>query len=290
MPAAPEISTETVTAPDGLKLFCRKWEVVDPDTATVIIVHGLGEHSGRYVHVGNYLAKAGFRTIAYDQRGHGRSGGKPVYVNRYDALASDVEFIVNRFRRGPTFLFGHSFGGQVVLWSAQHIQLRVNGLIVGSPWLALTRKPASWQMTIAKILNGPFPGFRFPNGINSKQLSQDQAELDSLDDLDLVHPFIAVRTYFRAQEAATAILGVSSMNYPILYAHGDADQVISFEVALDYFKRLRAPSKQIIIYPGMRHELHNETARLEVLADYVKWMKSVIRTGSPGRAEVPSRN
>ena len=283
-------STETVTALDGLPLFCRKWEPADKAAGTVIIVHGLGEHSGRYVHVGAYLARAGFRTIAYDQRGHGRSGGRPMHVDRYDALANDLEFIVNRFRQGPTFLFGHSFGGQVVLWSAQHIQLAVNGLIVSAPWLALGRQPPRWQAIVAKMLNGPFPAFRFPTGINSKQLSRDQAELDALDDLDLVHSFVTVRTYFRAEEAAAAILRVPVMNYPILYAHGDADEVTSHEIARDYFTRLQASSKLIKIYPGMRHELHNDTGREQVLADYVEWMRSFIRTGSPGRAEVPNRS
>ena len=213
-----------------------------------------------------------------------------MHVDRYDALANDLEFIVNRFRQGPTFLFGHSFGGQVVLWSAQHIQLAVNGLIVSAPWLALGRQPPRWQAIVAKMLNRPFPAFRFPTGINSKQLSRDQAELDALDDLDLVHSFVTVRTYFRAEEAAAAILRVPVMNYPILYAHGDADEVTSHEIARDYFTRLQASSKLIKIYPGMRHELHNDTGREQVLADYVEWMRSFIRTESPGRAEVPNRS
>jgi len=80
------------------------------------------------------------------------------------------------------------------------------------------------------------------------------------------------------------------MTYPILYAHGDADEVTSFETARDYFTRLQAPSKLIKIYPGMRHELHNETGRAQVLADYVEWMKSANRIGSPGRAEGLNRS
>jgi acylglycerol lipase len=268
-------STETLTAVDGLPLFCRIWQPANDEAGTVIIVHGLGEHSGRYVHVADYFARNGFRTIAFDQRGHGRSGGRPVHVDRYDALAADVEFFVNRFRQGPTFLFGHSFGGQLVLWTAQRIQLRVNALIVSAPWLALSRRPPRWKLILVKILNGPFPTCRFPTDINSEKLSHDQAELDSLDDLDLVHHFLTVRTYVRAEEAAAAVLAVSKMTYPILYSHGDADEVTSYEVARDYFVRLQAPSKLVKIYPGMRHELHNDTGREQVLADYADWMKSV---------------
>jgi acylglycerol lipase len=213
-----------------------------------------------------------------------------MYLDRYDALAADVELIVNHFRQGPTFLFGHSFGGQVVLWTAQHIQLQVNALIVASPWLGLVRQPSRWKLILAKILNGPFPAFRLPTGVNRGQLSHDQAELDSLDDLELVHYFVTLRAYFQAKEAAAAILAVSKMNYPIMYAHGDADELTSREIASDFFARLQAPAKLIKIYPGMRHELHNETGREKVLADYVEWMKSANRIGSPGRAEGPNRS
>ncbi len=73
-------STETVSAVDGLPLFCRRWDPATEAIATVVIVHGIGEHSGRYVHVGRYFAEAGFRTIAFDLRGHGRSPGRPVFV------------------------------------------------------------------------------------------------------------------------------------------------------------------------------------------------------------------
>ena len=289
-PLASNYSTETLAAVDGLQLFCRKWEPGEGAIATIIIVHGLGEHAGRYVHVGKHFAETGFRTVAFDQRGHGRSGGRRVYVDRYEELAGDVEFIVNHFRQGPTFLFGHSFGGQVVLWTAQHSQLNVSGLIFSAPWLAVVFQPPQWKISAAKLLNGPFPAFRFPTSINWEKLSHDQAELDSLDDLDLVHGFVTVRLYLRAVEAATEILGVRSMNFPIMYAQGDEDAVTSMQVAHDYFVRLEAPSKFLKIYPGLRHELHNETAREQVLADYVQWMTSIIRTGSPGRAEVQSRS
>jgi alpha-beta hydrolase superfamily lysophospholipase len=283
-------SKETVTAVGGLSLFCRKWEPVAEAVASVVIVHGLGEHSGRYVHVGRNFAEAGFRTIAFDLRGHGRSQGRPVFVKRYVELASDVDCVVKHFSGGPAFLFGHSLGGQLVLWTAQHFRLSVAGLIVSSPWLASVHAPPRWKEFTAQKLNRLMPGLRFSTGIDSEQLSHDQAHLDSLEDLDLLHKFVTIRIYLEAVKAAIEILSAPVIDFPVLFAHGDADDVASCKVTEDFFMRLRAPSKSFKIYPGLLHELHNETKREQVLAYYVEWMKSIIQTGSLGREEAPNRS
>jgi alpha-beta hydrolase superfamily lysophospholipase len=281
-------STETVATADGL-IFCRKWEPTNA-LAKVFLVHGIGEHSGRYVHVGRHFAEAGFRTVALDLRGHGRSPGRPVFVKHYAELASDIDSVVKHFSGGPAFLFGHSLGGQLVLWTAQHLPLELSGLIVSSPWLALAFAPPQWQVLVAKKVNRFFPGLRFSTGIRTERLSGDQAHLDSLEDLDLLHKFSTVRFYLEATNAALEIIETPAIDFPVLFAYGDADQVTSWQVAKDYFTRLRAPSKTFKTYPGFRHELHNETERRQVLADYVKWMESIIRTGSLEREAMPNRS
>ena len=283
-------STETVPVEDGLSLFCRRWDPATEAVATVVIVHGIGEHSGRYVHVGKYFSDAGFRTIAFDLRGHGRSPGPPVFVKRYVELAKDVDSVLSHFGGGSTFLFGHSFGGQLVLWTAQHFQLKLAGLIVSAPWLALVNAPPRWQVFVALKLNGLIPGFRFPTGIHTERLSHDQAHLDSLEDLGLLHKFTTVRFYFEAANAASEIMDNPTVDCPVLFSFGDADQVTSCKAAEDYLLRVQAPSKTFKVYPGLRHELHNETERVQVMADYVEWMKSIIRTGSLGRGEAPNRS
>jgi acylglycerol lipase len=279
-------STETVTAVDGLPLFCRKWDPIPTAVASVVVVHGLGEHSGRYVHVGRFFAEAGIRTIAFDLRGHGRSSGRPMFVRRYVELASDIDWIVKHFSGGPVFLFGHSFGGQLVLWTAQHFRLQIAGLIVSAPWLALAHAPPRWKVFAAQRLNAVIPSLRFATGISSERLSRDQAHLDSLEDLNLLHKFVTVRTYLEAVNAAAEIMSAPEVDFPILFAIGDGDEVTSWKVAEDYFKRLRAPSKSSKIYPGLLHELHNESEREQVLRDYVEWMESIIQTGSREREEV----
>jgi alpha-beta hydrolase superfamily lysophospholipase len=244
----------------------------------VLIVHGLGEHSGRYVHVGRSFAEAGFRTVAFDLRGHGRSDGRPVFIRRYEELAADVDYVVNHLIGNPAFLFGHSFGAQLVLWTVQHFQLELKGIISSSAWLALAHAPPRWQVIVAKKLNRRIPGLRFATGIDSEKLSHDQTHLDSLDDLDLLHRFVTIRMYLEAVRAATEILRARVIKFPILMVHGDEDEVTSREAAQNFFNGLQAPSKTFKVYPGLRHELHNETDRTKVLADYVEWMRSITRT------------
>ena len=127
-------------------------------------------------------------------------------------------------------------------------------------------------------------------GIHPERLSRDQAHLDSLEDLDLSHRFVTIRTYLESAKAANEVMRAPVIGYPVLFALGEADEITSSKVAEEYFLRLQAPSKSLKIYPGLRHELHNETEREQVLADYVEWMKSVIQTGSPGQEEAQSRS
>ena len=286
----PGYSTGNIATGDSHSLFYRKWDPAADAVATVVIVHGLGEHSGRYVHVGKYFAKAGFRTIAFDLRGHGRSSGRPVFVKRYVEWASDVDCVVKYFNTGPVFLFGHSLGGQLVLWTAQHFRLELAGLVLSAPWLALANAPPRWQVFAAQKLNRLIPGLRFPTSIQPDQLSSDQAHRDSLEDLNLVHTFVTVRAYLEVVNAASEIVSAPVIDFPVLFAHGDADEVTSLKVVEDFFARLRAPSKALKIYPNLLHELHNETARGQVLADYSEWMESIIQTGSPEQEEAPNRS
>jgi alpha-beta hydrolase superfamily lysophospholipase len=273
-----EYSTGTIRAQDGLRLFYRLWNCAADGARSIVLVHGLGEHSGRYVHVGRFFAEAGYRTIAFDLRGHGRSDGKAVFIKRYEELATDVESVVSHFGERDLFLFGHSMGGQLVLWTARRSPLKLSGVIASAPWLGLAQAPPFWQVVLARMLNKCIPGTRFSTNVDAANLSHDQDHLDSLEDLDLLHKFITVRFYFEAIRAAARILDDPVINFPVLLTQGGDDRVTSRETVEAFFRKLQAPVKTLKIYPGFFHELHNETSRQEVMEYYLEWMNSV----SPG--------
>jgi alpha-beta hydrolase superfamily lysophospholipase len=277
---AADYTTGTVKAHDGLQLFYRIWNMNAERSKNLILVHGLGEHSGRYVHAGSYFAKAGFRTIAFDLRGHGRSGGKPVSVGRYSELAWDVQSVVSHFCERNLFLFGHSMGGQLVLWAARNCRMNLSGVIASAPWLGLAQAPPLWQVFLGRTLNKIMPGVRFSTNLDATALSHDQEHLDSLEDLDLLHNFITIRLYFEAIKAVADIIEHPVIDFPVLLVQGGDDRVTSRESVEAFYKRLKAPLKTLKIYPGLFHELHNETARVEVMNYLVEWMNSVCKLDS----------
>jgi acylglycerol lipase len=257
------------------RLFYRSWRPETNPKATVIIVHGLGEQSGRYVHVGRFFLQRGFNVIAFDIRGHGHSLGTPCFIKSYDELVADVSEVVDQFKSERTFIFGHSWGGQVVLWTVQHCALPLSGIIVSAPWLKLAFDPPHWQVALGRFLNDKLPGIRFPSKLDWTKLSHDKAHLDSLEDIDLGHHFVTVRMYFETVKTGEAITASPAVNLPIFMVNGSEDQVTSLPVNRSFFDALSAPSKTFKLYPGMRHELHNETDRIKVLTDYADWMESL---------------
>lgn len=267
-------TTGTQANAGGLRLFYRRWEPLVTPSALIVMVHGQGEHSGRYVHVGKFFAEAGLVAIALDLRGHGKSQGKPGVIYHYSDLVADVIPFVRNRNIERCFLFGHSMGGQLVLWITQQKLVEVNGVVASAPWLQLTEPPGASLVNFARILNRWVPSYRFPTGISDEKISQDQAHLDSLEDLDLLHHFITVRMYFEAEKAAASLLASPTIQMPILLTHGDEDRVTSLQATREFFQRLKAPSKTLRIYPGFRHELHNEPERERVLNDYLEWIRT----------------
>lgn len=240
------------------------------------MVPGLGEHTGRYIHVGNFFQKAGFNVLGIDVRGQGRSGGTPAQVDRYDQFLEDVRAAIHIVKVFPLFVLGHSFGGQLSLALAARDEPNIAGYVVSAPWLALTKPPAAWVLGVASLLNVLYPKCRFPTGIERGHNSSDEAHLDSLADLDLNHKFITVRAFFEIAGEARRLLSNPRANAPVLIAQGRPDPVTSVETSIEFYHRLEAPAKELIIYEGFLHELHNEKGRARVLEDYLSWIEKTI--------------
>jgi alpha-beta hydrolase superfamily lysophospholipase len=274
-------SRRNLRSSDGTKLFAREWETQTSAKGTILMVPGLGEHTGRYVHVGDFFQNAGFNVIGIDVRGQGRSGGTPGYVERYDQFLEDLRAGIHIVKVFPLFVLGHSFGGQLALALAARNEPNIAGYLASGPWLALTHPPAAWLVRLGSLMNIVYPKCRFPTGIERNQNSSDEAHLDSLVDLDFNHGFITARTFFEILAEARRLLANPRANAPVLIAQGRPDPVTSVEASSEFYQRLEAPAKELVIYDGFLHELHNEKGRARVFEDYLAWIEKTMLLARP---------
>lgn len=261
---------------DGITLFLR-CAVPDARTrANVLLVHGMGEHSARYFHVAGHLAEHGYRLCTFDLRGHGRSEGPRGDITRYEVLLDDLALVWEHFNscdERPTFLYGHSLGGQIAINFAVEKRPDARGVILASPWLALAFTPAWWKLLIAQATLKIWPAFTQQTDVNPSRLSRDMAFLESMDDLDLVHHRMSTRMFFElSRGAALARDRAGDWSLPLLLIHGAADPITSVSASRDFFEKITCPDKALRIYPDTLHETHNDLSRQEVLADIAQWL------------------
>ncbi|GAC1619857.1 MAG: monoacylglycerol lipase [Nevskia sp.] len=265
-----------------LAIYRRSWlpEAVKARGA-VVIVHGLGEHSGRYEHVAAALVAMGFAVHALDHRGHGKSEGAPrAYVDRFANAVADIDQVVDyatREQRGkPVFLLGHSMGGALGLSYTIKNPDKLAGLILSGPAVALDGAPPLMK-PIAKILSRFLPKLGlFP--IDPSAVSRDADAVAAYADDPLnCHGKVPARTLgeiVKFVEVLPALL--QAIELPLLIQHGQADKLAGVSGSEMVLKRVNSADKTLKVYDGLYHEIFNELPadRARVLADLCAWLEA----------------
>jgi len=267
---------QTLIAPDGLRLFMPYWLPDDDPRATVVLVHGYGEHSGRYGHVADALTQCGAAVYAYDQRGYGRSEGDRAYIEDFDTYLDDLDYVLQTPvlpADVPRFLMGHSMGGLVVLRHALLRQPDVEGLVLSAPAIEINpdlapflRRFAQWIGRVAPRL----PTVRSPEG----GISRD-ADVVAYAENDPLNYHGAVRARMGAEmlRAGDAVKErLEDVEYPFVVFHGTADTLTNPEWSQRLYDRAASTDKTIHLYDGLYHETHNEPERETVLRDLADWV------------------
>jgi len=264
------------TAADGTRLFIR---ASDPPAGTargsIVLTHGMGEHSGRYHHVIRRLAGAGLRVLTWDLRGHGRSEGRRGDIRCYDLLVDDLLAIWTLARAGPAphFLYGHSLGGQITLNFALREQPAAAGLVITSPWLRLAFDPPWWKLALARAALLLWPAFTQDTELVPTRLSRDLEFLNAMPDPGLVHHRMSARMYQALITGARrAFHDAAQLPYPILLIHGSRDPVTSVTATEQIYGALRSRDKSLVIIPEALHETHNDLCRDAVLSQITAWL------------------
>lgn len=257
----------------GAVLFRRGW-MPERARASVLVVHGFGEHSGRYEHVGQWLAERGFAVHAYDHRGHGRSAGRRCHVDRFDEYLDDLAVVLEQVRADapetPLFLIGHSMGGLVVATFARERSPSVCGVVLSGAALAVPE--GNSRIRIARLIRAVLPRLRLSAGLDLAGLSTDPRVLAAY----LADPLVERKmTASLAVELLGAVArtgpGGADVALPLLVLHGGDDSICASEGSERFAAAAR--TARLIRYRGLRHEIFNEPSFRDVLADVASFFE-----------------
>lgn len=277
---------------DGTSLFGQAWETENPK-AIVCLVHGMGEHCSRYAHVAKFFNENGFSVISYDQRGHGRSGGKKGHTPSYDILLDDISLLLKQagsFYPGkPKFLYGHSMGGNLVLNYAIRKKPDVSGVISSSPWLKLAFDPPAIQVSLARMINGIFPGFTQSSKLDASAISRDAQEVKAYQNDKLVHDKISSNMFLSIHESGLwALEHAAEFSLPLLLFHGTADRLTSYKASAEFAGKIKNLTPALSMGEGERvtfklwegffHETHNEPEKGQVFKLILDWMNGKLKS------------
>jgi alpha-beta hydrolase superfamily lysophospholipase len=263
-----------LTAADGKNLYTKSWTPEKP-LALVCLVHGLGEHVGRYEHVAQQLNRSGIAVYGIDLRGHGHSPGKKGHASCQD-LWDDVESLMKHARLShldvPLFLYGHSWGGNIVSnFLLRRNSGEIRGAILSSPWLKLSFEPARMKLLMAQWLSGIYPSLTQANDLQPEHLSRDPRVGEAYIRDPLVHQKISAGLFSEAVlNGQYALEHASQLSKPLLIMHGTDDQITSAK-ASEEFSEI-APNARLQLWPDMRHETHNEYGKEEVVEFVCRWI------------------
>ncbi|MEE4204200.1 MAG: alpha/beta hydrolase [Halieaceae bacterium] len=269
--------TEMSTFPDGLRY--RHWSVDGAPQAVVIVVHGLGEHSGRYEALAAEMNARGFAVLAPDHIGHGESPGPRVFVRHFDDYLPGVrqcrDFAEQQYAGAPCFILGHSMGGlitaRLLLDDADHYR----GALFSGPAFAVTEPPNILLMGVARLLARVAPTLGMM-ALDASGVSRDPKVVadynaDPLVNHGKVTAGLAVAIFAAMDQVMSR---ASEIALPVLVMHGGDDTMAAPEGAQAFASKIASTDNTLKILPGLYHEIFNEPEGPDIIAEYADWIEA----------------
>ena len=272
------MQTKFITTPDKTELFVQDWVLPEniEKRGAVLLIHGLGEHCGRYTHVAEMLNSIGLEVRGFDQRGHGKSGGNRGEIPHKDALLEDARIVFGDFvaRNSPkTFLLGHSMGGGIAANLVARKFINPHGLILSSP--ALTAKLSFSQQMQLTAGNALSPNLAVANNLAIDFISHNAQVVHDYKTDALVHNKITPRLgKFILDAGKESIAAAPDFITPTLLLVAGNDKLVDASGSKQFFVKLPKGLAEMHFYENLYHELFNETAneRAKVFADLKTWL------------------
>ncbi len=276
--AASASTLSTFTASDGDNLAVQDWPLQDdiPLRGVVVLVHGLGEHAGRYERLASWLTEGGFAVRGYDQYGHGESGGMPGDLPTTDRLVDDLAEIVESTRLRtpagvPLLLLGHSMGGAVAASYVLRDPRFVDGLVLSSPAFATRMSPL--QRLLLRVLPQVAPRLRVGNGLDPRWLSQDHAVVRAYRNDPRVHDRISPRLARFITDAGPRIVAhAHEWSVPTLLLYGGADRLVDPDGSHAFASAAPDTVVTSCCFDALYHEVFNELQNQRVYDCLDRWL------------------
>lgn len=265
------------TTTDGIRIYAVEWQAEAPRGA-ICLVHGLGEHIGRYAHFARYFTGKGFSVLGFDRRGHGRSGGRRGHSPNMSLLLDEIaQLLVEakvRYQNLPVFLYGHSMGGNLVLAYSLSRHPDIRGVVASAPWIRLAFPAPSVKIALGKAARALYPAFSQHTGLKTEQLSKDPDVVRAYEQDPLVHSRITAAMGVGILEQARWLDEYTgAFPLPLLIMHGSEDHIISPEGSRQLALRLGGD----ITYrewEGLYHEIHNEKQQGGIFDYTCHWLEA----------------
>lgn len=250
--------------------------------AVLLVVHGMGEHCGRYAtHFATAFNNKNIAVVGYDQFGHGKTIGKRGHTPGYDANLDSIDKMLEEIKEYygaevPVFLYGHSMGGNLVANYVLRRQSDIKGAIISSPMLRLAFNPPAWKLKVGGWLRNIYPSFTESSGLELEAISRDKEEQKKYAKDPLVHDKVTINytlPFFEAGEWAIRNAGI--LNKKVFIFHGTGDRITDYKATEEYALASEGHA-QLKLYEGGYHELHNDICKDEVLKDMTNWIETFL--------------
>lgn len=262
---------------EGEKIYSQKWLTDSPAKAVIVLVHGLGEHIGRYNHVANFLNKNQISVYGFDHRGHGKSSGKRGHIGSNQYFISDIDTMIDVAKKEnpglPVFLYGHSLGGNMVLYYSLFKKPSIQGVISTSPGIGTGEPVPPAKLMAAKILKTLLPAMTMDNGLDVNNLSHNPQVIKDYQEDPLVHPLISAKlAMLMFSNGDWIIENASKFNLPLLLLQGEKDHIVSLDKTKQFAEKVPKSIITFKIFPNLYHEMHNEYEQEQVLNFILDWI------------------
>lgn len=273
--------THVIAATDATPLFVRVHRPLAAGPPRhLVIVHGAGQHGGRYLPLATHAVARGWTAVACDLRGHGRSGGVPTHLDHFGQYLDDLDAVLNVVGGEPsqTALFGHSLGGLIVTRYLQTRRFAPGALVLSSPLLALRLKVSHMKLAAGKLCALIAPRTRFKTHIREDHLTTNDGALRQRRSDPLTHRSVTAGWYFQVLDAVCdAWADAPLLSSPLLMLQGDADPIVDPEAPYRWLPQVPSTDKTLEILPDQLHELLHEPGWERTVEGFLSWLDRRVR-------------